>query len=243
MIEAKPSRWALTIFDMYIKRLLKRHFFRLNMLGKIPGIDPSLPVMLTPNHSTWWDGFFVYILNQKFYNRHLYLMMLERQLVKYSFFSRLGAYSIDPKQPKKVIESLNYTVELLDRQKESPPLICIFPQGELLPWSARPIVFQTGMDWIIKKYKGKLNLLPLAMRAEYTGEQNAEVFFLFGENSTIDSGSFKGVKWLAKIEEDLLDELQGRMVRQDASVDLLQGTSSVNSKWDHIRRRSRKDAP
>ncbi|MEE4310847.1 MAG: lysophospholipid acyltransferase family protein [candidate division KSB1 bacterium] len=241
MIEAKPSRWALFTFDIYIKRLLKRHFFRLNMLGEIPDVDPALPLILTPNHSTWWDGFFVYILNQKYYNRPFYLMMLERQLAKYSFFSRLGAYSIDQKRPKKVIESLSYTVELLNRQTENPPVVCIFPQGILLPWSTRPIVFQKGLDWIIRKYEKTINVLPLAMRAEYTGEQNAEVFFLFGKNQIIETGNFWGTKQLAKIEEDLLDELQDRMLRQEDSVDLLKGKSSINTKWDHVRHGSRKD--
>ena len=40
-------------------------------------------------------------------------MMLEKQLSKYRFFSKIGAYSIEPNSPKGILKSLGYTVSLL----------------------------------------------------------------------------------------------------------------------------------
>ena len=76
MIKANPTRWAKFIFHIYVMRLLKRSFHSFNLIGNIPKSDPELPLLLIPNHSTWWDGFFVYLLNDQFLKRELYMMML-----------------------------------------------------------------------------------------------------------------------------------------------------------------------
>ena len=131
MIEAKHIFWAEKLFQFYIFRLLKKHFHAFHLLGEIPKIDPNIPVILIPNHSTWWDGFFFYLLNRKLFKRTIYLMMLESQLSKYHFFSKVGAYSVAPENPKKILQSLRYTIGLLKKHTDKKPIICIFPQGEM----------------------------------------------------------------------------------------------------------------
>ena len=96
MIQARHAAWADRIFHPYVTWLFKRHFHALRLLGKIPETNPELPLLLLPNHSTWWDGFFVYLLNKKLFERQPYLMRREDQLSRYRFFTRLGAYSINP---------------------------------------------------------------------------------------------------------------------------------------------------
>ncbi len=229
LIRARPSRWARWLFHPYTMRLLKRHFHAFHLLGNLPTIDPELPILLIPNHSTWWDGFFVHLLNARLLKRPLYMMMLNEQLAKYRFFSRVGAFGMEPKNSKIILQSLTYSVDLLRQRNGSPPMVCIFPQGELLPWDTS-FNAQPGVDWIIKKYQEPVNLLCLAMRAEYLNEQKADVFALFGENHIIDARAFQGIAWLEKYEAALLSDLASRIRHRETGISLLSGSRSVNVK-------------
>ena len=231
MIKANPTRWAKFIFHIYVMRLLKRSFHSFNLIGNIPKSDPELPLLLIPNHSTWWDGFFVYLLNDQFLKRELYMMMLDSQLAKYKFFARVGAFGITPGDNTNVRESLNYTIELL--QKENA-LVTIFPQGILLPWGKRPLNFKKGLERIVQLYNKPINLLPLGIRAEYGGEQQADVFFQFGDNNIMDFRSFQGVKWLEEIETDLLTHLGEEISKGEKGRRILIGKRSINEIMDKL---------
>jgi 1-acyl-sn-glycerol-3-phosphate acyltransferase len=95
MIQARHTKWAEWIFIPYISHLLSRSFYSVRLLGNMPETDKNLPLVLLPNHSTWWDGFFVHLLNRKIFEREIFLMMLKSQLEKFSFFSRLGAFGVE----------------------------------------------------------------------------------------------------------------------------------------------------
>lgn len=234
MIKANPTRWAKFIFHIYVMRLMKRHFHAFHLFGNVPQPDPNLPLLLIPNHSTWWDGFFVYLLNKEIMKRETYLMMLDRQLAKYKFFARIGAFGITPGDRKNVLQSLNYTVGLLQK---SNVMITMFPQGILLPWGQRPLKFKKGIEAIIRSYGKPINILPLAIRVDYGGEQRAEVFFQFGQHFVVDAQSFRGVKWLEEIESDLLDDLAEKIHSGEKGRKLLSGRGSINVKMDKLLRR------
>ena len=139
MIKAQHKNWAEFIFKPYVMRLIRKHFYGLYLMEEFPAVKSDIPILLMPNHSTWWDGFFVYLLNNLIYRRPLYVMMLEEQLSKYSFFSKVGAYSIRPGHPASILETMKYSLEILHTVKNPAPLVCLFPQGKMTPASARPI--------------------------------------------------------------------------------------------------------
>ena len=218
MIRAQHRFWADFIFQPYLMQLFKRHFHKIQLLGTLPEIPAHLPLLLLPNHSTWWDGFFVYLLNKRIFRRTAYLMMLEAQLSKYRFFAKIGAYSIEPTHRRGIFESLAYTVELLKRET---PLVSIFPQGELLPWHTRPLGYKRGVEWILREYGKPVAVLPLAIRTEFLGEKRPEVFFLFGDVNIFDADTFRGMDWLEKTENGLLDDLTLRILCREAGRNLL----------------------
>lgn len=218
MIRAQHRLWADRIFHPYLKWLFKRHFDTIQLLGTPPEIPNDLPLLLLPNHSTWWDGFFVYLLNKRIFRRTAYLMMLEEQLSKYWFFSKIGAYSIEPEDRRGIIESLEYTVELLHEQMS---LISVFPQGELLPWHTRPLGYKRGVEWILQRYGKPVAVAPLAIRAEFLGERCPSVFFLFGSVTPFDAATFRGMDWLESVETALLDDLSLRILREEEGLNLL----------------------
>ena len=218
MIRAQHRLWADLIFHPYLVWLFKRHFHTIQLLGTPPEIPSDLPLLLLPNHSTWWDGFFVYLLNKRIFRRTAYLMMLEEQLSKYWFFAKLGAYSIEPGQRRGIVESLAYTVELLNQRMS---LVSVFPQGELLPWHTRPLGYKRGVEWILQRYGKQVAVLPLAIRTEFLGERCPSAFFLFGEANSFDAETFHGMDWLERTETALLDDLASRILREEEGLNLL----------------------
>ncbi|MDZ7291804.1 MAG: lysophospholipid acyltransferase family protein [candidate division KSB1 bacterium] len=235
MIKARHAKWADRIFYPYVMGLFKRHFHAIHLLGEVPETNPELPLLLLPNHSTWWDGFFVYLLNRKLFARLPYLMMLEEQLARYRFFARLGAFSINPHSAGSVRESIRYSIEILKQQLTPKPLLCIFPQGDLWPWDKRPLEFKGGTEVILNGYAGRVNLLPLAIRTEFLGEQRPEAFFLFGQNTITNSNTFLGMQRLQEIEENLLDQLRDRITKGEQGITLVSGRKSINQKFDAVR--------
>ena len=218
MIRAQHRLWADLIFHPYLVWLFKRHFHTIQLLGTPPEIPNDLPLLLLPNHSTWWDGFFVYLLNKRIFRRTAYLMMLEEQLSKYWFFSKIGAYSIEPGHRRGIVESLAYTVELLNQQMS---LVSVFPQGELLTWHTRPLGYKRGVEWILQKYGKQVAVLPLAIRTEFLGERCPSAFFLCGEVNLFDAETFRGMDWLEKTETVLLDDLALRILCEEEGLNLL----------------------
>jgi hypothetical protein len=234
MIKAQHAVWVDGIFHPYVKWLCKRHFHAMHLLGQAPETNPELPLLLLPNHSTWWDGFFVYLLNKKLFRRKPYLMMLEEQLSRYWFFARLGAYSIDPQSSGSIKESLKYSIEILKQKIMPKPLLCIFPQGELSPWDKRPLGYKSGAETIMSGYGGRANFLPLAIKTEFLNAQLPEVFFCFGENLIANSNTFAGMQRLQEVEERLLDELSRRITKGEKGTILLSGHQSVNARFNMI---------
>ena len=218
MIRTQHCLWSDIIFQRYLTWLFKRNFHEIRLLGTVPEIPDDLPLLLLPNHSTWWDGFFVYLLNKRVFRRTAHLMMLETQLRRYKFFRKIGAYSIEPQHRRGILESLEYTVELLGREMS---LVAIFPQGELLPWHTRPLGYKRGIEWILRKHGRPVSVLPLAIRTEFLGEKRPSVFFLFGDVTRCDAGTFRGIEWLEKTETALLDDLASRILRQETGDNLL----------------------
>lgn len=221
MIKANKSWWAEMIFRPYLWQLFRRHFTEINLLGIMPEFNPALPTLLLPNHSSWWDGFFVYFLNQRIFKSDIYLMMQETQLRQYPFFTRLGVYSVNAGSPQDLYRSLDYSVKLLEQNSMPRQILCLFPQGELKLWDARPLNYKGGIEWILSQYEERVNLLPLAIKIEQTAYRKPEVFFLFDENCFISTGRFPGIDWLEEMENNLLAELQSRLLRGERGYGLL----------------------
>jgi 1-acyl-sn-glycerol-3-phosphate acyltransferase len=201
MIHADHKAWAHALFSRYTRNFCQRRFHAIEVLGQVPAPPPDHALLLLPNHSTWWDGFFVYLLNERLFQRRFHVMMLEEKLREFWFFRHVGAYSIAPNSPKAIAETLTYTASLLDSAPRSPsasqparasraplaplapiaPLVTMFPQGELRPSRQRPLGYNRGVEWLLKKCQKPVAVLPLAMRCEFLREEKPEVFLLFGD--------------------------------------------------------------
>ena len=236
MIKTQHRRWAEFVFERYLNRLFRKHFHSIHLLGELPDIQPDLPLLLLPNHSTWWDGFLVFLLNKKYLHRKLYLMMLEEQLCHFSFFRKVGAYSINPGSLNGIKESLKYTIEILKQQRSNDILICIFPQGVLSPWHKRPLDYKRGIGTIINTYKDKVNILPLGIKTIFLKEQHPQIFLKFGQCDVVDSGSIKDIKHYEKQSEQILKSIIDEINAGFCGKIILSGSISISDRVTHIQK-------
>ena len=178
MIQADHKKWAELVFDIYLKRLLKKSFYDFRIINTLPEFDKSKSLIVTPNHFSWWDGFFIYWTNKKLFSRKLYVLMLEEQLKRYWFFKKLGCYSIDLNDNRKMIVSLKYTMDLLLKPNN---LVTIYPQGEIQAYDEKHIILKDGIDFITKKSTVDFQILPITFKIHYTNERLPIVYARFGK--------------------------------------------------------------
>ena len=157
--------------------------------------------------------------------------MLESQLRQNRFFSLIGAYSIDPGKTGAVRRSLRYTIALLN-QSEKPPVVCLFPQGALLPWHRRPVRFEPGVEFILRHMQRKIQVSFLGIRVEMLDQQHPEVFFRFSPLQTIRPGDSFSIQTMSRSFGDMLDSMESEIVKGvQPERCLFRGRVSVNDRF------------
>lgn len=136
---------ALKLLNAYLAIRYRLSFHNVVVdVSKIEGnIDLDQPVLFVANHSTWWDGFFVFEVYKKMkLKKEFKIVMLESELKKFPFFRLCGAVGLIPKDSQhneKVFSGLkNHCV-------------CFFPQGQIVPQNQRPLIFRSGINALLQK--------------------------------------------------------------------------------------------
>lgn len=226
MIFPRHRPLAQSFFSFYLKRLIKKHFSAFYVVEDFPreALDGD-PILLLPNHSTWWDGFVLFLHNHLELKQTLFLMMLERELRKNPFFSKLGAFSIDPGHPR---ESLRFSLDILQRGDGRTGLI-VFPQGEILPNVVESYRFQPGVSWILGKLTRPVNAVGVQIRILFGPEQFPQIFlgYSFLGKTNIQNGKAQGaffqegfIRSQETFDKTLLSGKKGRL--------FLKGKKSIN---------------
>lgn len=161
ILKAKHNFLIYPFFQWYALWLIKRKFSKTNIVGSFN--DKNLPVLLIANHISWWDGFWAMYLNLKILKRKFHFMMLEEQLRKYWFFNFTGGFSVN-KKAKSVIETLNYTADLLNDAKN---MVLIFPQGEIQSMHLQTFQFEKGINHILSGKEKDIQIMFMANLVDY----------------------------------------------------------------------------
>jgi 1-acyl-sn-glycerol-3-phosphate acyltransferase len=178
MIKAAHRWWARTIFNPYVDRLLRQNFSNFYRVNEYPTIPDDCGLVITPNHISWWDGFFIYYACRKFLRRRGHILMLESQLRRYWFFQKLGAYSINPKGPKSIAETARYTRELLSDLEN---FVVMYPQGDIEPYEKRPLALKKGLHLFIDTKATKVLVLFVGFKIQYYNQKNPALIVRFGD--------------------------------------------------------------
>ncbi|MCI0474323.1 MAG: hypothetical protein L0Y76_12145, partial [Ignavibacteria bacterium] len=113
----------------------------------------------------------------------------------------------------------------------------IFPQGELLHWNTRPVVFEHGLSYMLSKC-GKVNLIPAAVNYEFLMEQRPEIFMSVSEPVITDNAIPRREmsEHLSRIMEKMLDEQKSLIISGNTGNyrTLIKGKKSKNKILDRI---------
>jgi len=221
---------------MYTNLLLRKTFNGIHIKGEENFLnrDKNIPSVIFLNHSNWWDAIIPFYLSYSVWNVDGYAFMDFKQLQKYKFFRRIGVFSVDRESGRESMKSLGYALELL---KNKDTVLWIFPQGELLHWNVRPVVFEHGLSYMLSKC-GKINLIPAAVNYEFLMEQRPEIFISVSEPVNPDNAIPRRVmsENLSGIMEKMLDEQKSVIVSGNTGGyrTLMKGKKSKNKILDRI---------
>ena len=178
MIQAS-HRWFYTwFFNFYSKFKIKRHFHQVFIHSECMAGDKA--ILLIANHFSWWDGFFAVYLNQKFFKRKFYVMMLDQQLSKNRFLAKAGAFSIK-KKSRDILESLQYARNILE---DNNNLLLIFPQGKIESMHKPELKFENGIEKIIHGKENQIQIIMAAVLPEYYSNPKPSLYIYLAEFDT-----------------------------------------------------------
>jgi 1-acyl-sn-glycerol-3-phosphate acyltransferase len=161
MLTPRRSKIIFTFFSGLISCLIKRNFknFRFNQVT----LDQNKSVLLLSNHFSWWDGFFLFYLNQIYLRKSFFVMVTEENYKKVWFMKYLGAFAIRANS-RRALEALQYAGELLDDPRN---LVLIFPQGKLYSQHVAAIDFENGLWKVINSSNKKFQYLFVSILLDY----------------------------------------------------------------------------
>lgn len=175
MIESKHRKWAHALFRQWLYQVLLRDFSAIYCTNPIPDIPRNVPMILAPNHTTWYDGFIPYFLNHQYFHRNFHILMLEDQLRQYPFFQKLGAVGMQPGNGADVRQTLRYLSQLIVPEN----LLVYFPEGRLRPDSGQPYQLNEGLKYL--QTPDNSLILPMRMRMESLNQRKPALMLSFGE--------------------------------------------------------------
>jgi 1-acyl-sn-glycerol-3-phosphate acyltransferase len=199
MIKANHSIVHQWLLNAYIGFILKTDFRDVIITGNVKPDNRS--ILLIANHFGWWDGFFAWYINQKLLKKRFHVMMLEEELAKRMFFSRVGAFSVNHKS-KTILESLGYSAELL---KNSNNLVVMYPQGKLGSQHLWEVKFQKGVERILEMAENTRVVFSVCLTDFF---QNRK------PTLTIALCDYTGERSLDKIEFEFNKHLQNSVLNQ-----------------------------
>ncbi len=248
MLKVRRSPLYTAWFSWYSRRQFQKFFDAVRVFGtaSLKPMDSSIPIVFYCNHAYWWDGFWTQLCTETYFNQNLYIIIEYKQLVRYQFFTRLGAFSLVRENPREAMETINYAVEKLTEPSSRQNALWIFPQGVIEHVDKRPIVFFNGAAKIVERVLEKLPAVyvcSMVSRIDYIEEQKPNLFLSFKPPMRVTQESFVGAKSLTATmqheTEAHLDELKQRVLTRDFSRSeiLVEGAPSINRRWDRFKER------
>jgi 1-acyl-sn-glycerol-3-phosphate acyltransferase len=224
VIAARKTGLAARVVAAYVRRKVRQSFRGVWLRGALP--PPASRILLYANHTSFWDGFVAAELCDTA-GWDGYCLMEERNLRRYRFLTRLGAFSIRRGDPVSALESLRYACRLLERPATA---VAIFPEGELRPYRGAPHPLERGVEVLARR--AGCTCLPVAIRYRFFEHELPDVLVSVGEpHPPTDLAGF--ADRLAAALADLPDTRT-----LDECAPLVRGRRSVMERWDAVRGRA-----
>lgn len=170
-------RW---FWDRYLQWKYRRAFaaIHFDLDAAIGQLDPTLPVILVPNHISWWDGFFCFEVQSRLRpGSGIYSLMLERELKKFPILRKIGCFGLEPGNPGSIRRAFNQFRDLVVANPYRT--LTFFPQGEISPIRKRPLGFRRGVE-TLAKLVGRVQYVPIALHIEPMNHEKPTAFIYAG---------------------------------------------------------------
>jgi 1-acyl-sn-glycerol-3-phosphate acyltransferase len=238
MLPAKPNRIVQKWFDGWCRRSLRAHFNRVHLYlepdSHWTDFDPSVPRIYVANHSSFWDGIVLnFLLGQFRRQQPRYCMIDEVQVHEHPFFLRINGFSIRRDDARDSIDSIRYSVDLLQRT-DRPACLVLFPQGKIESNDTRPIRVEAAAPRIIQACP-EARVVPVGLRYEFWSEQRAEAMVQVGPELRL--GGLGRARIAQTIQTKLMQALevlrQAGLAQRRGDVIALHGRRSI-SRWKSV---------
>ncbi|MDZ7694163.1 MAG: lysophospholipid acyltransferase family protein [Balneolaceae bacterium] len=211
-IPANESRWFINIFKWYTWLLFKRRFSRVWIRQHYSPCSACKTIYYL-NHHSWWDGLIPLLLNEFRFNQQARALMEDRQMEQYSFFRKIGAFSINRDDPRRAITFLRYAVQSMQRHNAC---LFIYPEGEIRSPHTDP-QFQGGLAWIYSKLeKSEVDIVPIAIHMHTIRHDKPELHLLVDKSVDL-SGNLSNEEQTSILQDQLANALN--RLRRDAGFD------------------------
>lgn len=196
-IPASESAFHIRFFSFYTKWKLKRSFKQVWINQEYEPDKDSRTVYFL-NHNSWWDGLLPLYLNEYFFHQNARAIMEEKQMRKHTFFSKIGAFSIDLSNPRSIVRSMRYALSSLEREKAC---LFIYPEGKITPVSESTPEFKNGLSWLYKN-TADIDFVPIGIYSHSFRSAKPELYILIGDSVDHDK-SLNSITLNNNLEYDL----------------------------------------
>jgi chlorobactene lauroyltransferase len=202
-IPARESKIFITLFGWYTRLLFKRRFKSIWLRQDYQPQTENKTVYFL-NHSSWWDGIIPLLLNNYLFHQQARAIMEDKQMIRYPFFRRIGAFSVNLENNRKTIQSLKYALESMERPNAS---LFIYPEGRMVPFSTDKPDFRGGLAWMYKKLP-EIDFVPIGIYIHTLRYDKPELHIRIGKAVSYngDPGSTE------ELQEYLETELQKLLI-------------------------------
>lgn len=209
------------VLEWYVARKVRAAFRGVWVRGSFPSAEGGL--LAYANHSNFWDGFLIHQL-AKVARWDGYAVMEEENLAKYRFHARIGAFSVNRKDPRAALPSIRYAGEVLSRKNAA---VFIFPEGELVPGQGPLAPLQRGVEVIART--AKVRSVPVAIRYCFLEHEHPDVL--------VELGPAHAPGPLSLFEAQLNDTWARVMSARSTAgfTCVIKGRTSVQERWDGAR--------
>ncbi|MGD2071679.1 MAG: lysophospholipid acyltransferase family protein [Gemmatimonadota bacterium] len=169
---------AWTLFDLVFRPWMKRRIAGVKITG-LPRVDePDQPVLLCPNHVSWWDGFVARDVARLLRpDAPFRALLLERELEAHPVLRPLGGVGVRPGSVASVRGAVRRVEALLRSDRRT--VFTVFPQGRIWPADRRPLGFRPGIR-LFRRVGGPCWTVPVGIRLEPLADPRPTVFVSVG---------------------------------------------------------------
>lgn len=129
--------------------------------------------------------------------------MEDKQMKKYSLFRKIGAFSINKRDPRKAITSLRYALQSFQRDHSS---LFVYPEGSITPPGSE-MNFEGGLAWLHNRLND-VDFVPVGIYMHALRHDKPELHIHVGRPMHL-SGSLSTDQKTKKFEDKLDTILAG----------------------------------